>query len=401
MPESFLCSRETLIEILDSLNVGVVYVDKEKRFAFINKAGEEIRNINSDDRIGSSVLDCHSPQMHNKVEIDMSSFSHGKYLSRHKMIHSRGKYFDNTYSVVKDANGEFKGVVLVSQDVTEKEKLAKELKKTNEDLEQKINERTLEIKQAYNKLKVAQVQLMQTEKMAAIGQFVSGVAHEINNPLDGIQNCIRMVLAEPDDKNQTQNYLSLALEGLFKIEILVKQLLDYARPHSFEKQELTLKQILEESFQFCIYKMKDNKIELEKNYIGDQRVVYGDLHYLTQVFVNLFLNACDAMPSGGKLSITIENAEDDYVKVKVADSGVGISEENLNKIFDPFFTTKQNNKGTGLGLYLSYNVLNEHGAKVFVKSKLNEGTEFTILFPTIEKLESMGYLKEEMGSMSY
>ncbi|HOI28933.1 MAG TPA: ATP-binding protein [Melioribacteraceae bacterium] len=401
MPDSKLCSRENLVEILDSLNVGVVYVDKERRFSFINKAGEEIRNIKSEDRIGSSVLDCHAPQMQNRVLEDLSSFKKGEYLSRHKMIHVKGKYFENTYSVVKDANGEFKGVVLISKDVTEKEKLAKELKKTNEELELKVIERTAEIEQAYNKLKIAQQQLMQTEKMSAIGQFVSGVAHEINNPLDGIQNCIRMVLSDVDDRRQTQNYLSLALEGLFKIEILVKQLLDYAKPHSFEKQELSIKQILDESLQFCIYKLKENNISLDLKISDDLKNIYGDLHYLNQVFVNLILNACDAMSPGGKLSICVSNTENESISVKIKDTGIGIPKEQINKIFDPFFTTKQKDKGTGLGLYLSYNVLNEHRAKVFVKSKVKKGTEFTIIFPNVECREVETKIFSETVNMSY
>lgn len=384
MPDSNLCTKETLAEILDSLNIGVVYVDKGGSFSFINKAGEEIRNIKSEDRIGSSVLDCHSQQMQKRVMKDFESFSKGDYSSRHKMLHLKEKYFDNTYNVVKDKEGNFKGVVLVSQDVTEKEKLSEELKKTNEQLEQIVSERTAEIEKAYNELKIAQLQLMQTEKMAAIGQFVSGVAHEINSPLDGIQNCIRMVLSDIEDKSQIQNYLSLALEGLFKIEILVRQLLDYARPHSFEKEELEVKEILEASLQLSIYKLKENNITLENNFGSGIKNILGDRHYLSQVFVNLFLNACDAMPNGGKLIITTENIENNYVMVKVKDTGIGIPKENLNKIFDPFFTTKQKDKGTGLGLYLSYNVLHEHGAKVFVKSKINKGTEFTISFPAID-----------------
>ncbi|MFA5804420.1 MAG: ATP-binding protein [Melioribacteraceae bacterium] len=384
MPDSNLCTKETLVEILDSLNIGVIYIDKEGCFSFINKAGEEIRKLRGEDKIGSSILNCHSKQMQQRVMEDLESFRQGDYSSRHKMLHLKEKYFDNTYNVVKDKEEDFKGVVLVSQDVSEKEKLSEELKKTNEQLEKIVSERTAEIERTYNELKIAQLQLMQTEKMAAIGQFVSGVAHEINNPLDGIQNCIRMVLSDIEDKSQIQNYLLLALEGLFKIEILVRQLLDFARPHSFEKEELEVKEILEASLQHSIYKLKENNITLENNFGRGVENILGDRHYLSQVFVNLFLNACDAMPNGGKLIITTENIENNYVMVKVKDTGIGIPKENLNKIFDPFFTTKQKNKGTGLGLYLSYNVLHEHGAKVFVKSKINKGTEFTISFPAIE-----------------
>jgi len=380
MPDSDLLKKEDLIEILDSLEIGIIYVDKENRFAFVNKAGEEIRFIKSSDRIGKSVLECHSPGVRKRVVEDMNSFKIGDYASRHKMIKSKGKYFDNSYNVVKDINKKFKGVVLVSQDVTEKIRLEKELKKANEELEIKVDERTKEITEAYEKLKIANDQLMQSEKMAAIGQFVSGVAHEINNPLDGIQNCIRAVMSNPGNKKLMQDYLPLALEGLFKIEIVVKRLLDYARPHSKEKIKVDVNELIYNSLELTKFRIKKKKIDLHLNLNKEPVYIYGEPHYLGQVFVNLIMNAYDAVDEEGKIVIsTIQN--DDTVEIVFQDNGEGISEENLNKIFDPFFTTKQKDNGTGLGLYLSYNVIKEHGGEISAESKVNQGTKFKISLP--------------------
>lgn len=396
MPDSELLKKEDLIEILDSLEVGIIYVDKESRFAFVNKAGEEIRFIKSSDRIGTSVLECHSPGVRSRVDKDMASFKKGVYASRHKMIKSKGKYFDNTYSVVKDSNGEFKGVVLVSQDVTEKIRLEKELKKTNEMLEQKVEERTKEITSAYEKLKIANDQLMQSEKMAAIGQFVSGVAHEINNPLDGIQNCIRAVMSNSGNQKLMDDYLPLALEGLFKIEIVVKRLLDYARPHSKEKIKVDVNEIIHNSLELTKFRMKKKKIDLHLNLNKKPVYIYGEPHYLEEVFVNLIMNAFDAVSEEGKLIIsTCQN--DEKVEIIFDDNGEGISSENLNKIFDPFFTTKQKDNGTGLGLYLSYNVIKEHGGEISVESKVNQGTKFKISLPVYveDKVKSNRELVED------
>lgn len=224
MPNSKYLTREDLIEILDSLNVGIIYVDNRQRFAFVNKAGEEIRDIKASERLGESVLDCHSAGIRRKVVEDMESFQKGSYSTRHKMIRSKGKYFDNTYSVVKKDDDKFKGVMLVSQYVTEKIRLERELKKANEHLEKKVEERTKQINDAYKKLKIAQEQLMQSEKMAAIGQFVSGVAHEINNPLDGIQNCIRAVMNNPYDENLLEEYLSLFLKRWLNVCLIMPAL---------------------------------------------------------------------------------------------------------------------------------------------------------------------------------
>lgn len=383
MPNSNLCDKESLTNILDSLNVGVVFVDDNNRFAFVNKAGEEIRSISSDDRIGNPIFNCHNEKIHKHVAKDLESFRNGDYALRHKMIKSKGRYFDNTYNVVKDEDGKFKGVVLVSQDITDKRELETKLKKANEELELKVKERTEEIKSAYEKLKIAQSRLMHSEKMAAIGQFVSGLAHEINNPLDGVQNCIRTVLSDSDNKEQLKDYLNLALEGLFKMEIMVRRLLDYARPHQDEKIKINLNDLLEESLSLTKIRLKEKGIKLNKSFPDDPVYVYGDPHYLGQVFVNLILNAYDAMDSRGELNIIIGFDKNGNAKIEIADTGEGIPKENLNKIFDPFFTTKQKSNGTGLGLYLGYNVISEMGGKISVKSEINEGSKFTIYLPVI------------------
>lgn len=380
MPDSNYLEKEQLIEILDSLQIGIIYVDKENRFLFVNKAGEEIRNIKSDDRLGKSVLECHSPKVRGKVIEDMHSFEINNYSSRHKMIRSNGKYFDNTYNVVKDKTNKFKGVVLSSQNVTDKVELERELKKTNARLEHKVKERTKEISDAYEKLKVAQDQLMQSEKMAAIGQFVSGVAHEINNPLDGIQNCIRAVMNNPENLKLTQDYLPLALEGLFKIEIVVKRLLDYARPHTKEKIQVDVNDLIYSSLELTKFRIKKKKIDLNLKLEDKPLYIYGEPHYLGQVFVNLIMNAYDAIQEEGRLTISTKQ-NNEQVEIIFEDNGEGISEENISKIFDPFFTTKQKNSGTGLGLYLSYNVIREHNGEISLESELNRGTKFKVMLP--------------------
>lgn len=387
MPKSDYADKEVLTYLLDCLSVGVIFVDQNNNLAFINKAGEQIRNISSKERLGTSVLNCHHQKVHNKVTDDLDSFNRGDYSSRHKVIKSNGKYFDNTYNVVKDNEGNFLGVTLLSQDVTEKKHLEIELQETNSQLEHMVKERTEEIKSAYEKLKVAEKQLMQSEKMAAIGQFVSGLAHEINNPLDGIQNCIRAVMAEPEDEDQTKVFLPLALEGLYKIEILVKQLLDYAKPKSQEMKICNISNILEESISLTRFKLKEKQIQLITDYKLDRFKIHGEAQYLGQVFVNLILNAVDAMDKKGKLIIKFDG-NNEKAFIKIIDDGCGISKENIKRIFDPFYTTKQKKNGTGLGLYLSYNVIKAHGGDIFVNSKVNSGSEFIIELPLANCVKS-------------
>jgi signal transduction histidine kinase len=229
--------------------------------------------------------------------------------------------------------------------------------------------------------------LAQSEKLAAIGQLAAGVAHEINNPLDGIQNCIRAVMAEPEDEEQTKVFLPLALEGLYKIEVLVKQLLDYAKPKSQEMKICNISSILEESISLTRFKLKEKQIQLITDYKQDRFKIHGEAQYLGQVFVNLILNSVDAMDKKGKLIIKFDG-NNEKAFIKIIDDGCGIPKENIKKIFDPFYTTKQKKNGTGLGLYLSYNVIKAHGGDIFVTSKVNSGSEFIIELPLANCVKS-------------
>jgi len=387
----------SLVRILNSLNIGVVFIDAKNRIAFVNKTAEEIRGIKSEDRVGTSVFDCHNGTLNKKVDSMIEDFRKGVQVTRHKMIKTQGKYFDNTYNVVSDEEGSYKGIVLISQNVTDKTLLEQQLKQTNEELEKNVEERTKEIEATYKELQIAQKQLMQSEKMASIGQFVSGLAHEINNPLDGIQNCLRTVLADIKNFDQTKKYLSLALEGLFKIELLVRQLLDYARPHSHEKIILDVNDLLNDVLELTRFKIKNTKIKIETNFCQENLVIYGDEHYLQQVFVNIILNGFDSMGSKGLLSITTSKLGSGNVCIKISDTGCGIPVENISKIFDPFFTTKLQSSGTGLGLYLSYNVIKDHSGNISVESKKGEGATFTINIPVAKEEELSLYDLSSVG----
>lgn len=381
MPESPLCDRKSLIAIMDCLDVGIIFVDENNDIIFVNKSAEKIRQMKSDERVGTSILDCHCRRMKDRVLEVMNGFKQDHNSTRHKIIKINGKYFDNKYNVVKTEDAQYLGVVLLSQDITEKKALEEKLQKSNEELEQKVRERTEEIENAYNKLQIAQQQLIQSEKMAAIGQFVAGLAHEINNPLDGIQNCLHAIISEPHNLLQTKNYAELSMEGLYKIEILVKKLLSYGRSHSLERGEVDINLILKDILSLTSLKLKSKNIQIKEELSPDLPTIYGDHHYLEQVFVNLIINASDAMPKGGTLTVKTDFEKKNFGVIKVIDSGCGIPKENLNKIFDPFFTTKQKSNGTGLGLYLAYSFITQHEGKISVKSKEGKGTEFTVRLP--------------------
>ncbi|HOJ17958.1 MAG: PAS domain S-box protein [Ignavibacteriales bacterium] len=397
MPDSPLCERKTLVATMDSLDVGIIFVNNDNDIIFINKAAENIRKMKSEERIGTSILDCHGGKIKDRVLEVMNEFRTNPHATRHRIIKTSGRYFDNTYNVVKD-NENYLGVVLLSQDITEKKELEDKLKKYNEELEMKVKERTVEIEKAYEQIKIAQTQLIQSEKMAAIGQFVSGLAHEINSPLDGIQNCLQVILNDLDNREQTQKYAELSLESTYKIEMLVRKLLSYARSHKLTMSDVDINFILKDILSLTSLKLSKNHVRLVTKLAEEIPLIYGDAHYLEQVFVNLILNASDAMPDGGELTVSTGLSEEGSVEIKVADTGTGIPQKNMDKIFDPFFTTKQKHNGTGLGLYLAYSFVTQHNGEISVKSNEGKGTEFRVKLP-LKPLKVSEVLEEHLESV--
>ncbi|MBI5286655.1 MAG: HAMP domain-containing protein [Deltaproteobacteria bacterium] len=250
------------------------------------------------------------------------------------------------------------------------------------EMAQGLSDRTRETEDAYKKLKETQEELIQSEKMASLGRFVAGIAHEIDNPLDGIENCIRSILKEPDNKKQTVEYLNLILEGFTRIEEVIKQLKGYSTGYPIHRKGLVVKELLEDTITATRDLLEVSRVEVKRDYngLGDE-VISGDELYLRQVFTNIIMNAIDAMPGGGRLEVGMGRDEDGLLQISFKDTGIGISEENLKKVFDPFFTTKEVGKGTGLGLPVSLAIIERHGGKMEVLSQEGDGTTVVVSLP--------------------
>lgn len=220
---------------------------------------------------------------------------------------------------------------------------------------------------------------MQTEKLASIGTLVSGLAHEINNPLSGIRNCLRRIITRPDDTLQTTKYAKLMDTALLRIENIVKDLLNFSRKRDFVFQPANLNEIISTACNLVEFRLKKLNVRLDLKLSEKQPIILGDAQHLEQVFVNLLLNAIDATENGGKINVTTSVHSDD-VTVEVSDTGSGIPPEVQNKIFDPFFTTKPVGHGTGLGLSVTKAIVEEHRGCIDLKSD-QSGTTFRLTFP--------------------
>ena len=227
-------------------------------------------------------------------------------------------------------------------------------------------------------------QMVQTEKLTSLGLLAAGVAHEVNTPLAVISNYIQMLAKQIPADDPRQKTIERIVKQTFRASEIVNNLLNFSRTGGAEPVDVDLNAVLEETLTLVQHPFKTASISVVRNYAERLPVVLGSTTRLQQVFLNLFMNARDAMPGGGMLEVRTA-AHNGSVEVEVADTGAGIPAEHLHRIFDPFFTTKATGRGTGLGLSVSYGIIKEHAGKVDVRSTPGKGTSFRLEFPVARK----------------
>ncbi|HEK86268.1 MAG TPA: HAMP domain-containing protein [Candidatus Aminicenantes bacterium] len=250
------------------------------------------------------------------------------------------------------------------------------------ELEEYFNEMVKAVEERDERLReLAEKTILRSEKLASIGRLASGIAHEINNPLTGILT-YSSLLAEELKGTPYEEDLKTIKEETLRCRKIVRGLLDFARDYKPEKVSANLNSLIEEALQLLEKHVNFHNIKIVKDFEPNLPEVKVDADEFRSVINNLAVNAADAMPNGGQLTITTRfDQANNQVIIRVADTGVGISQENLKKIFEPFFTTKEKGKGTGLGLAMTYGVIKRHNGTIDVKSKVGEGTEFIIKLP--------------------
>jgi two-component system NtrC family sensor kinase len=227
-------------------------------------------------------------------------------------------------------------------------------------------------------------QMVQTEKLTSLGLLAAGVAHEVNTPLAVISNYIQMLAKQIPADDPRQKTIERIVKQTFRASEIVNNLLNFSRTGAAEFIEVDINNVLEETLTLVQHPFKTARVNVVKNYNEQLPPVLGSITRLQQVFLNLFMNARDAMPQGGLLEVRT-GAQNGSVEIEVTDTGSGISPEHLHRIFDPFFTTKATGRGTGLGLSVSYGIIKEHAGKVDVRSTPGKGTSFRLEFPVARK----------------
>jgi len=231
------------------------------------------------------------------------------------------------------------------------------------------------------KLHRTQEQLLQSEKLAAMGRLTSQLAHELNNPLYGIMNTLELMKTEIPPTNKRRKLLDMALSECMRLTDMLRKTLSFSKPDQEERCSVDISTILDEILLLYQKQLREIDIKLETDLAENLLPVMASKNQLRQVFLNMISNAKDAMPEGGTLSIRSQG-NGSQIQVQIADTGSGIKAENLDKIFETFFTTKTDSaKGVGLGLSVCYGFIKDHGGDIQVESQVGSGTTFTIILP--------------------
>lgn len=232
-------------------------------------------------------------------------------------------------------------------------------------------------------------QIRNSEKLASVGKLAAGVAHEINNPLGGILNCLYNLRKGTLSPARQEEYLASMEDGLRRVQKIVRQLLDFSQQHNPELALADINQVVNRVLLLTDHLFGPHRVALETELSTDVPELMIDRHMMEQVLMNLVLNAIQAMRTGGLLRIrTFVDGTNCMVEIK--DTGCGIPASVLPRIFDPFFTTKSEGEGTGLGLSVSLGIVERHGGKIFVDSEVGRGTTFTLSIPLTSERYAIG-----------
>jgi PAS domain S-box-containing protein len=342
--------------IIESINVGLLAVDLDGRVTRLNSALEHILDLRRDAAIGKLVEELFSEDFADTLKQVLGK--DGWRLKEIRNIYklhtatraNRALVLNIALAPLQDWQGQT-GALVVLEDVTARITLEE--------------------------------QLQQREKLSSIGLLAAGVAHEVNTPLTGVSSYTQMLLGMLNENDPKHALLQKVRTQAERATNIVNNLLNFSRTGSAtEFAELDVARVLDDTLQLLEPQLRRSQIEIVRRYDQDAPEAYANAGKLQQVFTNLILNARDAIPDGGQIIIATGTAEDGSLLVEIIDTGIGIAPENVAKIYDPFYTTKGVGQGTGLGLAVSYGIVQEHAGRISVDSTPGQGTTFRITLPT-------------------
>jgi PAS domain S-box-containing protein len=343
--------------LIQSIGSGLILVDTKERITYFNRAAEKVLGYSRKEVIGKPFAIFSLREK--KQTMPTPFMNHGEMDSRREgLIRRKDKVeipvgFNITDHL--DSQGKRIGKIISFRDMT-------------------------------NVLKL-QEEILRMDRLVSVGELSSGIAHEIRNPLAGIKTTAQALGEEMEQDDPKREYLNRITKEIDRLNALLKTFFSFAKPQKLNPVVCNIKDIVNEIIPLLIKDIANRSINFTEEYAPGLPRVKVDFSQMHQVFLNLFLNAIQAMPKGGELKIRAEpiasaplvNPGKEYVRISVSDTGKGIPARDLNKIFDPFFTSRP--KGIGLGLSITYQIIKNHGGSIKVDSKADKGTTFTLTLP--------------------
>ncbi len=376
--------------IIESINVGVMAINLSGRITNWNGALEEIYGLRRETTIGRRITEVFDTEMLRALRELMarSEWQAGHSNGLNGLANGLANGANGTHG----ANGlkglpsaphsepvniyKFRARSADGRDLTLNISLAPLQSKTSE-----VEGTLVAIEDVTERMRLEE-QLQQSDKLSSIGLLAAGVAHEVNTPLTGISSYSQMLMQQIPDTDPRHLLLEKIHRQTSRASSIVNNLLNFSRVSDSRLVPVDLNRVLDDTIQLLEAQLRNTEIEVVRNYSVELPFAPGNAAKLQQVFMNLILNARDAMPQGGRLEIATE-ADMDVIIIRFRDTGVGIEPEHLARIYDPFFTTKQIGKGTGLGLAVSYGIIRDHSGQINVESQIGEGTVFQISLPIV------------------
>jgi len=253
-----------------------------------------------------------------------------------------------------------------------------------------FNHMATELKARDNALESAQSQLIQSEKLAALGELGAAIAHEVKNPLAGILACAQLSMRKIDDRASLERNLSLIDKETKRCKAIVENLLKFARADKPIMEDLDANQIVTDTASILRHQLNMHSVNLEENLSETSLVFHGNANQVQQVIMNLVMNAQQAMDGGGNVVVSTAAATDGRIVIEVADDGPGMPPDVQARVFEPFYTTKPRGEGTGLGLSVSFGIIRDHGGAITLESEVGRGTTFRISLPPASARGALG-----------
>lgn len=344
---------EGIVEIVQD---GLISIDNTGRITYFNKSAEDILGYKKEGVIGWNLKDIFGKNDYGYIMSSRFRAGEAKVGKETSVKKLNGDMVSIGFSTAAlyDDNDNVVGHIITFKDLTEIHRMQEEI--------------------------------LRMDRLASLGEISSGIAHEIRNPLAAIKTTAQAMEEEIDEYDPKREFLSRIVKEIDRLDLMLRTFFSFAKPKMPELTRCDIRDVISEVLLLLNKDIKNSKIEVVEKYDKKLFSVYADFSQLQQVFLNLFLNTINFMGDSNDRRLLImaankKNKKKDILEISFVDTGTGIDEEHIDKIFDPFFTTRS--RGVGLGLSITYRIINKHGGKIVVNSKKGEGASFTITLPAM------------------